>query len=363
MPPKDKAKAKASVADILAGAAKKYSNKFSEGFHTDVEFLDTGNIALNDIIGGGVPLGRITQFYGKSMSGKTTAALQTAALAQKKIIAEDSDKIILYMDYECALDETYAKNLGLDIHHDSFLMLRPLDFETGGGLAKDLILSGKVLLLVWDSVPAAMPSQIFEDEVGKPAVAPLARVMAPFLGMLNPILFETNTAAIFINHIGVKIGGMPGFGAPAKTRPGGEKLTFYSSVMIEFVSMSKEKGDIINIYGEKVEVAVATETKMVCTKNKVGVPQREGTALVRYGIGFDNMYAAKKILEFNGLIKTSGAWIKVDDSLGGYNLNGSKQFQEKVSSDPMWRAELIAKAEEILAKDRLEKVTGEVGSE
>src|SRR4051812_29615201 len=180
MPPKEKKKTRA---DILAASTKKFGDEFSVGFQSNAEFLDTNNITLNHLIGGGVPRGRITQFYGQSMSGKTTAALQTAAKTQKKIRDENLGKIILYLDYECALDETYAQALGLDINDSTtFLMLRPDDFETGANVARDLIQSDNVLLAIWDSVPSMMPSSIFEDEVGKAAVAPLPRVLAPFLG-------------------------------------------------------------------------------------------------------------------------------------------------------------------------------------
>jgi recombination protein RecA len=356
VPPKKKETK--SIADVLGEANKKYANSFTQGFATNTRFLPTGNIALDDIMGGGVPVGRLTQFYGKSQSGKTTAALQTAAGEQQRILSEGSDQIILYMDYECALDEKYAKSLGLDIHDDSFLMLRPEYFETGANLVKDLVETGKVALLVWDSVAAAIPKAVFDEEVGKAAVAPLARLMSPFLGMLNPILLKTETAAIFINHVHNAIGGMPGFGPPQKTRPGGEKLTYYSSVMVEFIATTKEKGSVKNVYGEEVEVAVATETKMVCTKNKVGIPQREGKALVRYGIGFDNFWAARKILEYNGLIKASGAWIKLDESLGGDNINGGKALVEKATDDVAWRQLLIDKAVDILAQDRAKKMSG-----
>lgn len=349
MPPKSKAKS--SVADILAEANKKYADKFSIGFESNAEFLDTGNMALNHLIGGGVPLGRISQFYGQSMSGKTTAALQTAAKTQKKIEDENLDKIILYLDYECALDEDYALALGLDINADNFLMLRPDDFETGANMARSLIQSDNVLLAIWDSVPSMMPSSIFEDEVGKAAVAPLPRVLAPFLGTLNPIINKSKTACIFINHIGEKIGGMPGFGPPAKVRPGGKALTYYSSVMIEFTGTTKEKGKVHNVYGEEVEVPIATETKMVCTKNKVGVPMREAKALVRYGEGFDNLWSARKILENKKLIISSGAWIKMDPTLGGESFNGTPKFNTKASSDPAWRQSLIDAAEQILRED------------
>lgn len=349
MPP---AKKKISRADILAAANKKYADKFSVGFSSNAEFLDTGNMALNHLIGGGVPRGRITQFYGQSMSGKTTAALQTAARTQKLIRENNLNQFILYLDYECALDETYAEALGLDLNDPAtFLMIRPDDFETGANIARDFIEAGEVILAIWDSVPSMMPSSVFEDEVGKAAVAPLPRVLAPFLGTLNPILNKTNTAAIFINHVGEKIGGMPGFGPPAKVRPGGKALTYYSSVMIEFTGTTKEKGRVYNVYGEEVEVPIATETKMVCTKNKVGVPMREAKALVRYGEGFDNLWSARKILENKKLIISSGAWIKTDPSLGGESFNGTGQFNARASNDPVWRDKLIQAAMKILDED------------
>jgi recombination protein RecA len=332
---------KKTRADILAAMNKKYADKFSIGFQSNAQFLETNNLTLNHLIGGGVPLGRITQFYGQSMSGKTTAALQTAAATQKMIKEQGLNKFILYLDYECALDEKYAKALGLDLSDEStFMMVRPDDFETGANLARDLIDTGEVLLAIWDSVPSMMPATVIEDEVGKPAVAPLPRVLAPFLGMLNPLLNKTNTAVIFINHVGEKIGGMPGFGPPAKIRPGGKALTYYSSVMVEFIGTTKEKGKVYNVFGEEMDVAIATETKMVCTKNKVGVPMREAKALVRYGEGFDNFWAARRYFEGKGLI-SGAAWITVDESLGGGKFNGKTQLQKYANENPEWRQNII----------------------
>jgi recombination protein RecA len=349
MPPTAKKKTRA---DILGAANKKYGDKFSVGFQSNAEFLDTGNLTLNHLIGGGVPRGRITQFYGQSMSGKTTAALQTAAMTQKLIREKDLNQFILYMDYECALDATYATALGLDIKDEStFLMLRPDDFETGAQMARDLIETGEVILAIWDSVPSMMPSTVAEEEVGKALVAPLPRVLAPFLGTLNPLLNKTNTAAIFINHVGEKIGGMPGFGPPQKVRPGGKALTYYSSVMVEFTGTMKEKGKVYNAFGEEMEVAIATITKMTNTKNKVGVPMREAQALVRYGEGFDNFWVARRYFESKNLI-TGAAWITVDESLGGGKFNGKGQLQKYADSNPEWRQNIINLAAEALQSDQ-----------
>ena len=347
------AKAKKTRADILSAANKKFGEKFSVGFESNAEFLDTGNLTLNHLIGGGVPRGRITQFYGQSMSGKTTAALQTAAMTQKKIYDQNlAGQFILYLDYECALDKDYANALGLNIKdEDTFLMLRPDDFETGAGMARDLIESGETHLAIWDSVPSMIPATVAEEEVGKALVAPLPRVLAPFLGQLNPLLNKSKTAAIFINHVGEKIGGMPGFGPPAKVRPGGKALTYYSSVMVEFTGTTKEKGKVYNAFGEEIEVPIATLTRMTCTKNKVGIPMREAQALVRYGEGFDNFWVARKYFESQGLI-TGDRWITIDESLGGGKFNGKPALQKHADNNPEWRQNIINLASVRLLEDQ-----------
>jgi hypothetical protein len=129
--------------------------------------------------------------------------------------------------------------------------------------------------------------------------------------------------------------------------------------MIEFIGTTKEKGKVEDVYGDTIEVAIATEVKMVCTKNKVGVPMREAKALVRYGKGFDNLWSARKILENQKLIISSGAWIKMADSLGGESFNGAAKFYEKAALDPEWRDGIIAAAMQVLANDSspMEKIS------
>jgi len=88
------------------------------------------------------------------------------------------------------------------------------------------------------------------------------------------------------------------------------------------------------------------------------MPQREAKALVRYGIGFDNLWAALKVLQYNKLVLKSGAWYKIDDSLGADNFNGMAKLVEHATENPEWRQKIIDAAVKILADDRAKKATG-----
>ena len=146
---------------ILAKAQKKYDLSVGplSQIAQDATFISTGNIAIDHIIGGGLPLGRSVELAGPPSSGKTTTALQTAAELQKIIIAGGDpsrgikpDDKILYLDYEQTIDQSYAKALGLDIDHESFLLTQPDTLEDGANLAVELIGTGRVRLVIWDSV-------------------------------------------------------------------------------------------------------------------------------------------------------------------------------------------------------------------
>lgn len=64
------------------------AENLTESTYAEVtEFLDTGSFALNRVLTGdinkGIPVGRISTFYGQSGSGKSLIAANTAALALK----------------------------------------------------------------------------------------------------------------------------------------------------------------------------------------------------------------------------------------------------------------------------------------
>ena len=86
--------------------------------------------------------------------------------------------------------------------------------------------SGRVDLIIVDSVAALTPKAEFEGEMGDRALPGLqARLMSQALRKLTAHIKKTNCMVIFINQIRMKIGVM--FGSP-ETTTGGNALKFYA---------------------------------------------------------------------------------------------------------------------------------------
>ena len=82
------------------------------------DVISTGSIGLDAAIGvGGVPKGRIVEFFGPESSGKTTLALHCVANAQQ------DGGVAAFIDAEHALDPAYARKLGVQL--DNLLVSQP----------------------------------------------------------------------------------------------------------------------------------------------------------------------------------------------------------------------------------------------
>ncbi|CAN5951423.1 unnamed protein product [Sphagnum jensenii] len=77
-----------------------------------VEVLSTGSYAFDDAIGGegGIPFGKVTQFYGPAGSGKSFFAMLAVKEAQKR----DPESNQMWIDSEGTLDLRWCETLGID---------------------------------------------------------------------------------------------------------------------------------------------------------------------------------------------------------------------------------------------------------
>jgi recombination protein RecA len=79
-------------AAMLETLTKKYET--DDLYNAKAGTVSTGSMALDAILGGGIPLGRITEIYGAEQSGKTTLALEIIAQAQQQAKIESFLKIV-----------------------------------------------------------------------------------------------------------------------------------------------------------------------------------------------------------------------------------------------------------------------------
>ncbi len=269
----------------------------------DVNAISTGSIGVDWALGiGGLPRGRIIEIYGPESSGKTTISLHAIAEAQKK------NGVCAFIDAEHALDPEYAKKLGVDI--SSLLVSQPDTGEQALEIVESLVRSGKIDVIVIDSVAALTPKDEIEGDMGAQHVGKQARLMSQALRKLTAIVSKTKTVIIFINQIRMQIGVM--FGNP-ETTPGGKALKFYTSVRLDIRRIAQiKKGD--EIMGGRHRVKVV--------KNKVAAPFRQTEFDMLYGEGISREGEALALGEKLGLVQKSsgGAYSIGDIKLGrGYD--------------------------------------------
>lgn len=193
----------AAVKEIKTKFGEESIMTLGERPHVNVDAISTGSIGLDWALGiGGLPRGRIVEIFGPESSGKTTLSLHAIAEAQKK------GGVCAFIDAEHAMDPEYAKRLG--VKTEDLLISQPDTGEQALEIAESLVRSGKIDVVVIDSVAALTPKDEIEGEMGAHHVGKQARLMSQALRKLTAIVARSKTIVIFINQIRMQIGVMFG---------------------------------------------------------------------------------------------------------------------------------------------------------
>jgi recombination protein RecA len=300
-----------AIEDTIAAIKTKFGEdsimKLGEKPHVDVNSIPTGSLGLDAALGvGGLPRGRIVEIFGPESSGKTTLTLHVIAEAQK------TGGICAFIDAEHALDPEYAQRLGVKI--DQLLISQPDTGEQALEIVESLVRSGKLDVIVIDSVAALTPKDEIEGEMGAHHVGKQARLMSQALRKLTSIVAKSKTIVIFINQIRMQIGVM--FGNP-ETTPGGKALKFYTSVRLDIRRIAQiKKGE--EVMGGRVRVKVV--------KNKVAAPFKQTEFDLMYNEGISREGEIIALGEKMGIIQKSGTSYAYGETKLGRGYDATRQF-------------------------------------
>ena len=293
-----------------------------------INAISTGSIGLDAALGvGGVPRGRIIEIFGPESSGKTTLTLHVIAEAQK------AGGICAFIDAEHAMDPEYSKRLGVKI--DELLISQPDTGEQALEIVDSLVRSGKLDVIVIDSVAALTPKDEIEGDMGAHHVGKQARLMSQALRKLTAIVAKTKTVIIFINQIRMQIGVM--FGNP-ETTTGGKALKFYSSVRLDIRRIAQIK---------KGEEVMGGRTRVKVVKNKVAAPFKQTEFDLMFNEGISKEGEMIALGEKYGLVQKSGSTYKYNgEKLAvGYDATRTYLRENKKISEQILK-EIKAKLKE-----------------
>ena len=292
-PISDEANRAAKLSALFKSANKTYGKNTlysSEDYKfKSLHVIPTGITPLDYALGGGLPVGRISLFYGHKSTAKTTNILRIIGNAQKLcsdcwsyILPKTPDSeetscscgkkrkmVVAWLDVEGVWEDKWAKKfvtMGEDL-----LLSQPTSAEQTIDLAY-AALKSEVDIIVIDSIAFMTSNKEQENSAEEVTVGIQARLMGNamrrFVSVTNQIGKETGRrpTIIMTNQIRQKVGVMYGSN---ETVPGGLAAGFATSVEIK-TSVGKYVTDD-SIGGKTVSVTNYAKVE----KNKMSVPKME----------------------------------------------------------------------------------------
>jgi recombination protein RecA len=322
-----------------------------------VPCISTGSVALDDALSsGGLPKGRLMQYYGPTGSGKTLMAMIAMLEAQR----QDPTAQQMFIDAEQTFDPNWAEVLGVDtsrvIHvfgdaaangRKCFEMLLGVPKED----AKTHVLKGKskeglldkiangefnINMIVLDSLGSIVPPGEDTSVVGKMNMALLARFLTTTFKKLTLEVSKANIPFIIINH---KKDNMDPYGAD-HTYSGGNTYAHTLSANVYFEAVQRKDAMIL----DEKENKVGHPLRATIEKSKFGPWPRKCEFKVNFGIGVIDRHEeiAQLALDYNVVTKPT----TVSHEYGDRKWVGFPKFCEAIRDDAALASELLLKVNE-----------------
>ena len=289
---------------------------------------------------GGIPVGKITEFYGEEHGGKTTTALDIVANYQQS----GDDRDVLYVDAENTLDVEWAEKIGVNVNKMYILQPKSQSAEEIFQIICDSVDTGEVGLWVLDSIGALMSSQELEKTMEDKTYGGIAKPLTLFGKKIEMLMQRHKCTGIGINQIREDLNSTWG----GIATPGGKAWKHFCAVRMQF-----SRGKFIDEKGNELtrsaENPVGNIVMMSMTKNKTCPPvRRTGFYTINYTYGIDYLRDLIEVAIKYDIIRKSGAWFDIVDTETGEILEGKIHGQASVYAKLEEEQELLSRVEELV---------------
>lgn len=297
--------------DLIKQVNKQYKTTLiSEGMPDEnIDRIPFSSPRLNYMMYGGIPQGRLVEFFGSEGGGKTTSALDIVKNAQQMF----PEKRVLYIDCERTLDTEWATLLGVNI--DELILFRP-ETETAEQIfevALKFMDSGEISLCVLDSLGVMVSAQAYEKTMEERTYGGISQALTLFSRKAVPICARNHCTLIGINQMRDDMGSMYG----GETTTGGKAWRHNCSVRLQF-----RKGEYIdeknngltrgceNPAGNLVQCSIIKSK--VCRSDR-----RTGFYTLKYLEGIDYISDTIDVAQKLDMVIQGGAWYTLLDTETG----------------------------------------------
>lgn len=323
--------AELTLNSVLKDISKKYGDNVAKFGADSLEvdgILSLGSPMLDYCLYGGIPEGRIIELSGAEGSGKTTTAFMIAASYIKEELKRNPEepRCIIFLDNEGTLDPTWASVFGYDLSEEApvkTIVIRPegQNAEEIFDMALNLLRTGEVGLLIFDSIATLVPAQIADESMEKYQMGGIAKSLTRFANTALGLLRKYHATLIAINQVREN---MSAYGNPITT-PGGRAWKHACSSRLMF-----KRGEFFDADGNKLSTTAESPAghivNVAVLKTKTNKWDRKGGSYrLNYTRGVDILSDTIEAALHFGLIdnSTQGSFKIIDPSTGEIKLDAA----------------------------------------
>ena len=215
------------INDLISGTQFEFigqNGQEGKGSLSDKPKVETPVIALNDLLGGGLPLGCMIEVFGPNASGKSSMMYETLGNFQKQY----PNGVAFIIDSESSTDDSRLRQLGVDPMRAPRMGAATLEdgFEQINKIMNKMVnnesYKGFPVFILWDTI-ASCPTraQLKSGEMYAGGMAERARILKTALMTIFPLIEKQNVLLVLLNQVMAEIGGW----RPGVTSAGGNALT------------------------------------------------------------------------------------------------------------------------------------------
>lgn len=300
--------------------------------------------ACDIALGGGIPMGCLAIFSGKTGTGKTSSALQLIANAQQI----NPNRLVIYADVEHRLS---LKNLngihGLNTDPKYFKVVRStrekiLSAEDFVNILIKLVKDNPNCIVIVDSASALCGEGEMSEDVKANIRSPGPKIMAGFCRQVAPLVRVNNCLVIIIQHL---IANTSGQGA-SWVEDGGEKVKYHADVRMRIKYIDRWKNG---------EALVGQIIHWEIVKSALGPPVEKFDSYLRYGYGLDDAWEIITLGCDLGLIDKGAksswyglSWCKPEGQEEPDKIQGQESLYQWLRENPEHYKTLHTKVREML---------------
>lgn len=275
---------------------------------SDVKYLYDFDCGVIDVpYGGGVPSGKILEYYGWESAGKSTFCLESVknfeSYWKTNGVRLKRKHLVLWIEAESALDKARAKWMGCDV--DSWMIMEADTVETADQDIFKILSKAKenniVVFIVWDTIAATtmLAEQANEGE----RMANKAAYVRKMLRKMHPLLGQTDSTIILVNQL------TQSFKQNVKDETSIPGIRFYASIRMRVRKAQEDR--IVTPSGDEITVGIFSQIEF--DKNKLIQRGQKAMVYINNEKGIDKLMTSMEYLKKAKLANIKGAgWIELN---------------------------------------------------